>query len=112
MSRGEERQARPTTHVDATTVDGLSVRVGMQVWFVHPWGLLTKKKLDKTDLGAWWSTRTKGRIYSTERAAIEAAIVKRRADLTRAKREASAAMKAIAKLQARLAATSSVEGGP
>lgn len=85
-----------------TTVDGLPVRVGMHVWFVHPWGRLTKKKLDKTDLGAWWSSRTKDRIYSTERAAVKAAIVKRRADISHAKREIKLAMRALATLQARL----------
>lgn len=84
------------------TVDGVPVKRGDRVWIDHGYGLVTTKKLDKTDLGFWWDRRST-EIYSTEAAALAAAIEGRKKALVRARRDAKAAEKSIARLRGRLA---------
>lgn len=84
------------------TVDGIPVKVGDPVWFADVHGV-RRRKLHKTDLGTWWTTMTIGRIYSTERAALEAKLASEKKDLRKAQQEIRRAAKAIARLKSRLA---------
>lgn len=86
---------------DQKTVDGVPVKVGDMVWF---WiaGRIIQRNLTRTDLGYWWEHRTKPRIYSTERAAVGAALVERCYSYKRAMQDRLRAIKSIERLSARL----------
>lgn len=67
------------------TVDGVPVKLGDRVWRWMGWGAPRLRRLDKTDLGMWWLHMISKQIYSTERAALDAAIADRRRDLAKAR---------------------------
>lgn len=88
------------------TVDGIPVKLGDQVWFWRGYGSPRLRKLDKTDLGMWWASMTSKAIYSTERAALDAALEDERRALKKAKQQASTASLAIERLTKRRAEVS------
>jgi hypothetical protein len=82
------------------TVDGLLVKVGDTVWHDGNVGVRTCK-LAKHHLGMWWPWFGQ-RIYSTERAALTAAIEREKKALKKAKQQERRATKSIERLTARL----------
>lgn len=84
------------------TVDGVPVKLGDHVWRWRGWGNPQRRKLDKVDLGMWWEMVRK-QIYSTERAALEAAISEQLANLKKIDNKARATRNAIERLAERLA---------
>lgn len=89
---------------DQRTVDGVPVKLGDRVWFWPGWGNVRQRALNKTDLGMWWTHMTSKRIYSTERAALEAALVGEREALRKAKQRVRRASGAVERLKDRLRA--------
>jgi hypothetical protein len=83
------------------TVDGAMIAVGHVVWRVRQYMGIRQLKLRRHHLGLWWSMISK-EIYSTERAAILAALDIERDALRKAKTEARRATGAMAKLAERL----------
>lgn len=89
---------------DRRTVDGVPVAVGDRVWRVDPYvARVTCCRLYRHHLGMWWETTSK-EIYSTERAAVAAAIKNQRRELGKSRREVRRAIVAVEKLTARLKA--------
>jgi hypothetical protein len=87
---------------DRKTVDGVPVKVGDRVWFIRA-GRITKRALDKTDLGMWWETITRKTIYSTQQAALDGAIAEEMESLRKARQEVRRATKAIERFAAQRA---------
>lgn len=83
------------------TVDGFPVKVGDRVWTAHPWGLVKLTTMQKHHLGMWWDSMVSKQIYSTESAALDAAIATKKAELKKAKQEIRSAAKAIERLTER-----------
>jgi hypothetical protein len=73
---------------DPRTVDGVPVKLGDRVWFWRGWGSPNRRALNKVDLGMWWVHMTSKQIYSTERAALDAAIADERDNLKKARQRA------------------------
>ena len=86
---------------DRCTVDGVPVKLGDRVWFWHCCRVY-QRALHRTDLGMWWEPKTSNQIYSTERAALDAAITDERIALNRAKRDVLRTSRSIERLSARL----------
>ena len=82
------------------TVDGLPVRIGDVVWQASGPSVRTCR-LSKYHLGMWWQWMGR-EIYSTEGAALAAAIENEERALGRAKREVARATRALKRLTARL----------
>ena len=84
------------------TVDGVPVKLGDEVWFWKGWGSPRQRRLNKTDLGPWWTSMTSKSIFSTERAAIERAVADERVALKKATQQVRRARGAIERLTAQL----------
>jgi HAMP domain-containing protein len=83
------------------TVDGVPVKFGDRVWRWQGWGNPKLRKLNKVDLGMWWEMMRK-QIYSTEQAALEAAVAEQRIAMVKAAGRLRATRKAIERFAARL----------
>jgi hypothetical protein len=83
------------------TVDGTAVKKGDRVWRTYCAGV-TSRVLTKSCLGNWtWQWLGK-ELYSTESAALSAALAVSKKDLAKAKTAVRRATKAIERLTARL----------
>ncbi len=92
---------RVTTGDIRVTVDGVAIKKGDRVWRTTG-ASVNRRKVDAWDLTDWaWQFFGK-QIYSTEFAAVAAAIVLAKKDLKKAKAEVRRAGIAIARLTARL----------
>ena len=92
---------------ECRTVDGKIVKIGDTAWRTD--GCTVRAcALQKHHLGMWWSWLSKC-IYSTEAAALRAAIDNNKADLKKAQREQRRARGAIDRFSARLDALSALE---
>lgn len=88
------------------TVDGVPVKVGDSVWRADARiATVTRCRLYAHHLGSWWGSVSK-KIYSTEGAALIAAIASQKKARSKARREIRRATKAIERLAARLAGAS------
>lgn len=85
------------------TVDGVPVKVGDLVWSWRGHGSPRRKVATKVDLGPWWESMTSRWFFSTERAALEAAVEDQQEALAKAKRDARRAEAGIKRHRARLA---------
>ena len=88
---------------DKRTVDGVPVKIGDLVWTSRPGDKVRQRKLSKLDLGYWW-TMIGPEIYSTERGAIEGAIIRETNRRSKAMREARNAETSLARLRGLLEA--------
>jgi hypothetical protein len=89
-----------TDEHEQRTVDGVPVKVGDVVWLWVGWGNVKQRKLDRVDLGMWWSMRSK-EIFSTERAALDAALANQRQELKKTRQKVRSIQRLLERLTAR-----------
>lgn len=95
----------PTHPTERVTADGVTVRVGDQVWRDVEGCGLHRTRLRAIDIGYRWALMWEGQAYVDERACIRAAIATRRKWITKARQTIRSAEAYTAKLRARLART-------